>query len=297
MIDNKENNYLLFGNPVNHSKSPIIYDLFSKQIDINFNYSVKCIEKQDFCNFVYNFFHSYGKGANVTVPFKEKAYKLSNILTERAYISGSVNTLKSTENNRIVGDNTDGIGLLYDLKRLNFINLGFRVLLIGAGGAARGIIPYLLSFNCSIDILNRTLERANNIVSYFKHLGCIKAIKLNEFHKLYKLHYNLIIHTTSVDFQGNNRFFIPNIIFNSDKTFFYDICYSDDMTMFLKWCKSCGAKYYSDGIGMLVSQAAYSFYFWNNILPNIDTVINYLNRNKKYKIYNVLNRIKNKKNT
>ncbi|MCW5197132.1 shikimate dehydrogenase [Buchnera aphidicola] len=281
MIYLQKGNYVLFGNPVQHSKSPIIYHLFAQQVNLDFCYNIQNVENNSFYKVIDIFFKSRGLGANITVPFKKKAYNFAHLLTKRAYISGAVNTLKMMENKQILGDNTDGIGLLYDLRRLNYINAGFHILVIGSGGAARGIIPYLLYSNCFVYVLNRTVENANNIVSCFQHLGFIKVIELCQ---LNRVRYNLVIHTTSFVTHKNDDFFIPSMSFDSNKTSFYDICYSDDLTFFLKWCKNLGARCYSDGIGMLVSQAAYSFYCWNRILPNIELVINFLNRNKTYRI-------------
>lgn len=281
-------NYLLFGNPVNHSKSPIIYNYFEKYTNFKCNYHTKCVEKKLFLKNVLNFFKIHGKGANITTPFKEEAYKLSNIVTRRAQITRSVNVLKKISNNKILGDNTDGIGLLYDLRRLNFIQSRKKILLIGAGGAAKGIIPNLLSLNCSIDIVNRTFSRAYNLATYFKNLGNINAIKSSD---LKVLNYHLVINATSFGIYKKSDFFISNIIFYPERTMFYDLYYENNLTEFLKWCTNQGAIYYSDGIGMLVSQAAYSFYLWSNIFPNIELIIKILNKNKEYFINN-LNNIK-----
>ncbi|CAL4323354.1 shikimate dehydrogenase [Buchnera aphidicola] len=272
--------YLLFGNPIHQSKSPIIYQLFSKDTNIHLKYDTYCIKSDDsFSKIIIDFFNHQGKGANITVPFKEQAYFLPNILTERAKISHSINVLKKLHDNKILGDNTDGVGCLYDLKRLNFIHTENKILLIGAGGAARGIIPSLLSLPCSIDIVNRTFERAKKLENLFKNIGNIRAIDVSS---LKKLNYHLVINATSFEKNENFDFFLSNIILYPARTFFYDICYCDNITPFLFWCKNNGAIYYSDGIGMLVSQAAYSFYLWNNIFPKVDKIIQILNKKKKY---------------
>ncbi|CAL4323228.1 shikimate dehydrogenase [Buchnera aphidicola] len=279
MNQDKKYNYVLFGTDIHYSKSPMIYQMFSNQTKFNINYEIQSIKEDSFFETLKNFFQNYGKGANVTIPFKEDAYKISDILTNRAKVSGSVNVLKKNKDNSITGDNTDGIGFLCDLKRLNFIHKNKKVLLIGAGGVARGIIPDLLFLGCKIDVVNRTFKRAYNLSIFFKKLGVINAIKIND---LKKLNYDIVINAVSLKIKRMDDIFNSDIVFYPERTIFYDVCYSDDMTPFLIWCKDNGALYYSDGIGMLVSQAAYSFYLWSGILPNISSVINILNQNKKY---------------
>ncbi|QCI26105.1 shikimate dehydrogenase [Buchnera aphidicola] len=278
-----KNNYLLFGNPVNHSKSPIIYQYFSKQTNVKCNYDVKCITKDIFAQTLLDFFSKDGKGANITVPFKEEAYKLANVVTKRALITKSVNVLKKINNKIILGDNTDGIGCIYDLQRLRFIKMNQKILLIGAGGAARGIIPNLLSLNCSIDIVNRTFSTANDLALYFKNFGKIQAINID---KIKILNYHIVINATSSGMSQERNFFLSNMIFYPERTVFYDLYYNDQLTVFLKWYQDYGGMYYSDGIGMLVSQAAYSFYLWNGVFPDVTSVIYKLNKNKKYFLIN-----------
>ncbi|SQJ11418.1 shikimate 5-dehydrogenase [Salmonella enterica subsp. enterica] len=129
--------YAVFGNPIAHSKSPFIHQQFAQQLDIVHPYGRVLAPINNFINTLDAFFAAGGKGANITVPFKEEAFARSDELTERASLAGAVNTLKRLEDGRLLGDNTDGIGLLSDLKRLNFIRPGWRILLIGAGGASR----------------------------------------------------------------------------------------------------------------------------------------------------------------
>lgn len=279
VLNNKQCEYLLFGNPVNHSKSPLIYKYFSKNTNLKFHYGVQCISKNMFIDTVLDFFNKCGKGANVTVPFKEEAYKLAHIITKRAQVTRSVNVLKKINNKIILGDNTDGIGCLYDLRRLNFIQMNQKILLIGAGGAARGIIPNLLSLNCSVDIVNRTFSRANDLALYFKKFGKITAIKIDN---LKILNYHVVINATSSGISQKCNFFLSNVILYPERTVFYDLYYNNQMTTFLKWCQDYGGMYYSDGIGMLVSQAAYSFYLWNGIFPEVKSVIHTLNKDKEY---------------
>ncbi|WP_343182451.1 shikimate dehydrogenase [Buchnera aphidicola] len=282
MLSDNNVNYMLFGNPIKNSKSPEIYKIFSKNTKFFFHYDVKCLEKKNFFSFVLNFFSTHGLGANITVPYKEQALHIPHVLTDIARLSGSVNVLKKIENDRILGDNTDGIGCIYDLKRLNFIDKKYKVLLLGAGGAARGIIPHLLFLKCSVDIVNRTFSRAQSLEKYFVKYGLIRAIHVS---CIKSFDYDLIINATTLSNNQKFHFFSSDVILYPERNIFYDICYSDELTPFLSWCKNHGAVYFSDGIGMLVSQAAYSFYLWSGIFPSVETVIFILNKNKKYIFY------------
>ena len=142
--------YAVFGNPIAHSKSPFIHQQFAQQLNIEHPYGRVLTPINDFINTLNTFFSAGGKGANVTVPFKEEAFARADELTERAALAGAVNTLKRLEDGRLLGDNTDGIGLLSDLERLSFIRPGLRILLIGAGGASRGVLLPLLSDRKSV---------------------------------------------------------------------------------------------------------------------------------------------------
>ncbi|QFQ32296.1 shikimate dehydrogenase [Buchnera aphidicola] len=273
MPKNKNFNYALFGNPVNHSRSPEIHDFFSKQTGILHIYEAINVPLDRFSLLVSDFFKNNISGANVTSPFKKEAYFFSDKLSERAQIAKSVNTLKKVDNQYVLGDNTDGIGLLSDLKRLKFIKKNFSVLILGAGGAVQGVLLSILSMGCSVYILNRTDLNALNLVNQFKKYGNIKIFKTNSFKKKY---FDLVINGLSRNIQYEN-IFIPLNLFSS-KTFFYDMNYGSDKTSFLNWCKKINAKYVSDGIGMLVFQAAHSFLEWHGIFPKIDYIINLLNQ-------------------
>ncbi|XBC42728.1 MAG: shikimate dehydrogenase [Buchnera aphidicola (Kaburagia rhusicola ensigallis)] len=269
MLKKHSSEFSVFGNPINHTKSPYIHWLFSKQTGVFHSYDYTLVPLDKFRKFIVHFFLFQGIGANVTVPFKEEAFLISDELTDHAKSSKSVNTLKKLSNGRILGDNTDGKGILYDLQRLKFINKTDNVLVIGAGGAARGVIFSLLSYGCNVFVVNRTINRAIKLVNDFKKFGSIfivsrKNIKYSSFH--------LIINATS-NTQMNSYW--NSIIHLIDrKAYFYDINYSDNThTHFLSWCINFGALMFSDGLGMLVSQAAYSFYLWHGIFPEIDSVI------------------------
>ncbi|QJC36538.1 shikimate dehydrogenase [Enterobacteriaceae endosymbiont of Donacia simplex] len=272
--------FAVFGNPIKHSKSPIIHKLFAKQTGILQNYTKIYVKKNNFNKKILDFIKNGGVGANITIPFKHEAYKLCNILTKRAQQAGVVNTIKIINSKKILGDNTDGIGLLKDLKNLKFINSTSNILLIGAGGAAQGIIMPLIKFGCNITIINRTYERGKNLIKYFNNIKNLNCLKLEDLFKKYdQIKYNLIINATSSSLMGENIFNIPLSIIKPD-VFCYDLYYNFTITPFLEWCTIHGAKKISDGIGMLIEQAAYSFYLWHGIMPNTKKII------QKYKKYN-----------
>ncbi|AYA41428.1 shikimate dehydrogenase [Xenorhabdus nematophila] len=265
--------FVVFGNPVAHSKSPYIHQLFSEQTGIDHQYGRILAPIEQFEQVLDYFFEQGGLGANITVPFKEKAYQLSDKLTERAKISGAVNTLKRIEGNRLLGDNTDGIGLVVDLQRLNFISQGKNVLIIGAGGAAKGVISPLFSLGCSITITNRTFERAQIIANKFSQLGNIRAIEIESLHSK---DFDIIINATASGLDGQ----IPSVsplIFQSNCAC-YDMYYQQGLTPFLNFAHQNGVSHLADGLGMLVGQAAYAFELWHGVFPEIEPVLVALRR-------------------
>lgn len=268
-------NYALFGNPIDHSKSPEIHSFFSNQTGIFHNYKSINIPLGEFFYYVSEFFKKNGKGANITAPFKQEAYLFADQLTERAKIAQSVNTLKKVDNKYILGDNTDGIGLLSDLIRLNFIKKKSLVLILGAGGAVRGILYPLLSFGCSIFILNRTLSNAEKLVLQFNKYGIINVFNKN---LLKKKHFDLIINATSKHDQSNKNIIDLSLI--SNKTCFYDMNYTKSISCLNAYVKK-KSNIFSNGIGMLVFQAANSFFLWHNIYPKTDSIIDILKDNIK----------------
>lgn len=261
--------FTVFGNPINHSKSPRIHQLFAEQTGLSHSYDRICAPIEGFRQSVDEFFQGGGKGANVTLPFKEEAYDRADELTERASLAGAVNTLfRRKDDGVLIGDNTDGIGLLTDLERQNMIFPGDRVLLVGAGGAARGVILPLLSLGCSITLTNRTVLKASMLAEVFKHAGEIQACAMD---CLTESHFDLIINATSSGINGEIPALPVSLI--SAEVRCYDMFYQQDTTPFLKWCIEQGAVNVSDGLGMLVGQAAHSFFLWHNVLPEITPVI------------------------
>ncbi|WP_437611120.1 shikimate dehydrogenase [Erwinia sp. V71] len=260
--------FVVFGNPINHSKSPRIHQLFAQQTGIPHPYGRICAPVDDFSGALQHFLIAGGRGANVTLPFKQEAFALADELTERAASAGAVNTLKKEADGRLLGDNTDGIGLLTDLQRLSLIKPGNRILLIGAGGAARGVILPLLSYGCSVTITNRTLSRAQDLEALFRTSGEVKAVGLEQ---LAGERFDLVINATSSGVAGEIPS-LPDGLVNSQVRC-YDMFYQAGATPFLRWCQQQGVTQFADGLGMLVGQAAHAFLLWHGVLPEMTSVI------------------------
>lgn len=266
--------YAVFGNPIKHSKSPFIHTLFAHQTAQQLIYSAIEAPIDDFEGSLKRFFAGAGKGCNITVPFKEQAFQYAQQLTDRATLAGAVNTLKLTDDGLIIGDNTDGAGLVLDLRN-NHIDLkGARILLLGAGGAARGVCgPLLAESPQELVIANRTFSKAETLVGLFNDLGNISAI---EFSNLAG-EFDLIINSTSASLSGE----IPPISTTlvRPETAIYDMMYSAHPTVFNAWAKQLGARLVIDGLGMLVGQAAESFAMWRGLKPSATQVLTELRHN------------------
>ncbi|ELY6211496.1 shikimate dehydrogenase [Cronobacter dublinensis] len=260
--------YAVFGNPVSHSKSPFIHQQFAAQLQIEHPYGRVLAPLDTFVETLEGFFMAGGKGANVTVPFKEQAFARADELTERAALAGAVNTLKRLDDGRLLGDNTDGIGLLSDLERLGMIKPRYRILLAGAGGAARGVLLPLLSLDCAVTITNRTFARAQELANLFSHTGSVNAVALQD---LDGHAFDLIINATSSGINGDIPA-LPAALINQTVGC-YDMFYQKGQTPFLSWCAAHGATQMADGLGMLVGQAAHAVLLWHGVLPEVEPVI------------------------
>ena len=260
--------FAVFGNPVQHSKSPYIHQHFAEQLKIDHPYGRVLAPVDAFTETFEAFIAAGGKGANVTVPFKEQAFALADELTERAALAGAVNTLKRLDDGRLLGDNTDGVGLVSDLQRLALIHPGDRILLIGAGGAARGVIAPLLALNTHITITNRTCAKAQTLAEVFSQTGRVQA---REMSHLNGEHFDLLINATSSGLNGE----IPQLPISllSPSVRCYDMFYQQGLTPFLAWAVFHGVTEYADGLGMLVGQAAHAVLLWHGVLPEISPVI------------------------
>ena len=260
--------YAVIGNPVAHSKSPLIHAAFAEQTGERLSYAALLAPLDGFANVVSEFAGSGGKGLNITVPFKLDAVRFSSRLSERAAVAGAVNTL-SFDANGAVGDNTDGIGLVRDLLH----NLGFPIvdrciLLIGAGGAARGVMLALLAEKpAGLTIANRTAVRASELALRFSAYGKVDAASLDA---LAHRRFDLVINATAASL-GNKALRIPAALFK-DGVLAYDMMYGKNPPPFLNLAKEAGAQT-ADGLGMLVEQAAESFLIWRGVRPDTRPVL------------------------
>ncbi len=264
--------FAVFGNPIAHSKSPDIHHAFAEQCGIELSYEKILVEIGQFNQYAERFFTDGGSGANVTVPFKEDALQFADTLTDRARLSGAVNTLVQ-KNSVIVGDNTDGVGLVTDIIHNHQQSLtDKKILIIGAGGAAKGVIlPIAEQCPKSITIVNRTVEKADSLAKHFAdYVDNQITIGACGFDELHNKCFDVIINATSVALSGQTLN-LPSDIF-TDKVFAYDMMYGAKPTAFLQFAKDNGATV-TDGLGMLVEQAAKSFEIWHGVKPDADSVI------------------------
>lgn len=274
MSDNIDR-YAVFGNPIEHSKSPFIHARFAEQSGQQLIYTAELVEAGDFINAVARFAENNGKGLNITVPFKQDAWQLATQRSERAERAGAVNTLVIHGIGDYFGDNTDGTGLVRDLiKNHRLVLEHSNILIVGAGGAVRGVIePLLSSKPASLTIANRTKEKALQLAENFSDLGNIRGCGLDEFGTD---SYDIIINGTSASLSGELPA-LPSTLIN-ENTFCYDMMYATEPTPFMRWAQQQGAKRVVDGKGMLVEQAAESFRIWRGCEPETAPVIEALGK-------------------
>lgn len=268
--------YAVIGFPVTHSWSPFIHAMFAKQTGQAMTYTRMEVAPEDFAREVEAFFASGGRGLNVTVPHKQAAFLLMRYRTPRAEIAGAVNTIAVQEDGELLGDNTDGAGLVTDLTaNLGFDLAGTRVLLLGAGGAARGVIGPLLGASPDyLEIANRNGERAEQLAKEFATLGNVRGCGFDEITA--SGHFDLVLNATSASLQDTIPPVPPGVI--GPTTLCYDMAYGKGDTVFTRWAKSAGAGRSETGWGMLVEQAAESFYLWRGVKPNTKPVLDALRK-------------------
>jgi len=256
--------YAVFGHPIAHSKSPQIHTAFARQTGQDMTYEAILAPLDGFADSVAAFIAAGGRGANVTVPFKEEAFRLASRLSPRAQRAGAVNTL-NFDADGILGDNTDGAGLVADLTRnLHCTIVGKRVLLLGAGGAARGVIEPLLDQQpAALVIANRTVSRAEELAELFG-----RGVRACGFDAA-DTPFDLVINATAASLAGDLPPLSPRV-FTPD-TMAYDMMYGRD-TPFLDFARTHGART-ADGLGMLVEQAAEAFHLWRGVRPDAAPVI------------------------
>ncbi len=270
--------YAVIGNPIAHSKSPKIHHLFAQQTQQSLTYQAMFSERDKFASIVKKFVQQGGKGLNITIPFKEQAYQLVDDKTERATYAQAVNTIKVMPNAQLLGDNTDGVGLVNDLTGNYGLNLNqSRILLIGAGGASKGVLlPLLQQQPSQLVIANRTQSKAQALAKKFADKGNITACGLDQLTTIDQP-FDLIINATSLSLQSNTIDFPSQLI--DSNSWCYDMFYSKQATAFMQWGQINHAKQTLDGLGMLVEQAAESFYLWRNIKPETKIVLSTLRKN------------------
>jgi shikimate dehydrogenase len=262
--------YGVAGHPVAHSWSPFIHGMFAKATAQNLVYRLFDIPPDNFRGEALRLFASGVRGLNVTLPHKQAAAELVNELTPRAFRAQAVNTIAFFDDTSLLGDNTDGLGLTADLERNLGVTLtGKRVLILGAGGAVRGVLGPLLERDLrEVVIANRTPERARKLATEFEDLGSIRACGFSEVRGP---PYDLIINATSASLHGEMPVMPVGLV--SEESICYDMAYGRGHTPFTLWAKSLHAARTSKGWGMLVEQAAESFQLWRGIRPDTKPVL------------------------
>lgn len=255
--------YCVFGNPIAHSKSPAIHAAFATESGQDLVYEARHAAVDGFKQAISEFIAAGGKGANVTVPFKEEAFRLVTRLSERAARAGAVNTL-AFNGAEIFGDNTDGAGLVRDITHnLGFSLVGKRILLLGAGGASRGVIaPLLAEQPASLFIANRSAEKAVALAASFADIATVNA---GDFAKTAGKSFDLVVNATSASLSGESLPLPPAIF--APGSLAYDMMYGKGETPFLALAREQGAAQRADGLGMLVEQAAEAFFVWRGVRP------------------------------
>lgn len=268
--------YAVFGHPIQHSKSPQIHRIFAEQTGEEIEYTAQDVPPECFSVALRCFRAGGGLGLNCTVPLKELAFRHADEVSERARLAEAVNTL-IIERDRIFGDNTDGIGLVRDLQDNLGIDLSrSEVLVIGAGGAARGIVAPLLQAGVpKLTIVNRTASKAQQLVGKFSHLGHVEG---GGFELLEGKSFDLLINATSLSLQGKVPPLPPTVL--RQGAVCYDLMYGDESTPFVRWGKVHGARLSVDGLGMLVEQAAEAFWLWRGVRPLSRPVIKRLRQRR-----------------
>ena len=254
--------FAVFGDPIGHSKSPVIHRRFGEQLSLSVTYNKVNVKERDFESEVTRFFTDGGDGLSVTVPHKWAAFQMASSLSDEALLAGACNTLMPL-NGGLYGHNTDGLGLLDDLERLGWSPTDQRVLILGAGGAVAGCLGPLLATNPSeIVIANRSTDKLESLVGRYER--GVRGIALSELDSQ-GAPFDLVLNGISAGLSGSTGVELTDRIVNSDGAC-YDLVYGVDDTPFLKMCRSLTDQR-ADGLGMLLAQAARQFELWTGIYP------------------------------
>lgn len=267
----KPDRYAVIGHPVAHSRSPMIHEIFARQTGENMSYELLDVEPTDFEVAVRGFGAAGGKGLNVTVPHKTAAFEIVNELSDTAERAGAVNTISFLPGGTIRGDNTDGVGFIHDLTRNHEQDVaGKTILILGAGGATRGILgPILEAAPAAVLIANRTPERAAELVLEYETDVPLSACRFDDL--MNKDVSDIVINATSAGVRGESPPFPPDCI--GAESFCYDLAYGLKGTPFVAWAREHGAGKAVQGWGMLVEQAAESFQIWRGTRPDTQTLL------------------------
>ena len=262
--------YAVIGNPIAQSKSPLIHAAFARETHQDLDYVAILGPIGGFAGRVDQFRREGGRGLNVTVPFKLEAFAYATDLSERASAAGAVNALKF-DGERVFAENFDGVGLVNDIREnLGFPLTGKRILLLGAGGAARGVIaPFLAEKPACLVIANRTPQSAAALAHEFSRYGAVDSVEYAELERA--LAFDLVVNTTSASLQGEAPP-VPRRSYAAG-SLAYDLVYGKGLTPFLRAAKSAGGARIADGLGMLVEQAAEAFAWWRGVRPGTRRVI------------------------
>ncbi|MGB0732126.1 MAG: shikimate dehydrogenase [Pontibacterium sp.] len=262
--------YAVVGNPIKHSKSPAIHGQFAQQTQEAVDYTKLLAPLDNFSGFVRDFFAQGGKGLNVTVPFKEQAWELSQRLSPAAQLAGAVNTLYLNDAGELCGDNTDGVGMVRDIIVNQGCEIaGKRVLILGAGGAVRGVLqPVIAQAPAAITIANRTASKAEALADLVHELMPVSACGYPD---LEGQTFDVVINGTSASLGGSLPSLPANLL--APNAWVYDMMYGAEPTIFMAWAADHGADKTIDGLGMLVEQAAESFNIWRGVRPDSAPVL------------------------
>ena len=266
--------YAVWGNPIAQSKSPLIQSQLAAQTHQTMEYIAKLGDLDAFEQQLLAFFEDGAKGCNITSPFKERAYQLTDEYSQRAKLAEACNTLKKLDDGKLYADNTDGIGLVTDLERLNWLRPNQRVLILGAGGATKGVLLPLLQAQQNIVLANRTFSKAKELAERFQPYGNIQAASMDA---IPLQTYDVVINATSAGLSGVTAPVDAAILKLGSA--FYDMQYAKGAdTPFIALCKSLGLTNISDGFGMLVAQAVHSFHLWRGVMPDFVAVYEQLKK-------------------
>lgn len=265
--------YGVMGYPVSHSRSPVIHKLFAEQTGQAMTYELLEVEPARLEGTIRKFQASGGRGLNVTVPHKSEVVRLVDELSDRAATAGAVNTLV-IHDDHIRGENTDGLGLVRDLGvNLGYQIAGTRILILGAGGATRGVVGPLLEHKPgSLTIANRTLSKAQALAAHFGNLGNVQACRFDDVGG--DGAYDLVVNATSAGLKGATPPFPAAAV--ADAGLCYDMSYGLKTTPFVAWAAANGARRTASGWGMLIEQAAASFHLWRGVYPDTAPVLKQL---------------------